>query len=152
MGSSVIIIIMARDEWCLVLFTRKNSSERAICECKRPSSGKDRRNLVVCIDGTSNKFGLKVRWTSFVTFCKPNVHSRMYLRIPTSLSCIASWPKTIPNLLTTIVESERMRSHLGGHSIILNRLCIAKLTLQLPGKALRRFSSYHDGNVLTCTS
>ncbi|KAF8517054.1 hypothetical protein BU17DRAFT_50258 [Hysterangium stoloniferum] len=33
--------------------------EETRCECKAPPEGKTRRNLIVCIDGTSNQFGKK---------------------------------------------------------------------------------------------
>jgi len=105
------------------------------CTC---SSSAPSRNLVVCIDGTSNQFGPHVRFWFLTRRAFANSVGH---RIQTLLSCIASSCSQSINSLITIVGSVRMPNRPGGHGATQNRSCTTRSILLLHGEFTHVHSS-----------
>lgn len=92
------------------------------------------RNLVVCIDGTSNQFGEKVYrlrsfWTLVVAY-RPLSN----LRTRTLSSYTISLRKTTAKLRSTTVESVHMQGRRSGHGPFTSRSSGTRSTSQSRGK------------------
>ena len=92
-----------------------NPSNQHSCRCKTSARS---RNLVVCIDGTSNQFGARVMNSDHAVFTHAFTWS---CRTRTSWSCTASSSRMKRSSPTIIVGLGLMRGHHGGRTLIASK-------------------------------
>lgn len=83
--------------------------ESPTCRCSTPKG----RNLVVCVDGTAQRFKEKMVSTYFGVVWLQSCFLTVLVRIPMSLNYTVASPKARTNSPTTTVALEQMSSHSG---------------------------------------